>query len=280
MIIATHLNTGARAGAVLVTDDADRLALLERLREAFGPLLGYCVMNTHLHAVIEGDPSVTRPRAVSALFSYTRSFNVRHGLKGTLLRGPPELFAKGNTVALARSISYGHENPKETKTPLVAREIEFEWSSARAFAGLARDRFVDPERARLLLGADTRRIALECPDMADLEPALTPCATPARILAAASAVMRVLPADVASTQRSPEITAARRVYVALGHLESYSDQQLAGTIERSRQRTAELGVDPDMGAVRMARTLLRDPGLAASVRAMLPAKVLSNATPA
>ena len=267
MIVATHLNAGARTGARLVRDDADRLALLEGLRETVGPLLAYCVMATHLHAVVEGDPESARSRAMPAFVSYTRSFNARHGLRGTLLRGRPELFGKADSAALAKAVSYVHQNPMSTEPPLVAREVDFDWSSARAFAGLARDRFVDTERARLLLGLYLRRITLEHPALAGLEQAFVPCATPARILSAVAATLRVLPADMASPRRSPELVAARAVYVTLGRLESYSDRQLARPLGRSRTRTCELSADPDMEAVRMARTLLRDSGLATRVRA-------------
>jgi hypothetical protein len=267
MIVATHLIAGARSGAVLVKDDADRLALLEWLHATVGRVLAYCVMNTHFHVVIEGDPATTRDRAAPAFRSYTRSFNARHGLKGTLLRGRPEPFGKADSIALAKAIDYVHENPISTKPPIVPREVDFEWSSARAFTGLARDRFVDPERARVLLGVDARRIALEHPELAGLEPAMAPCATPGRILSAAAATLRVLPADMASGRRSPELAAARAVYVALGRLESYCDGQLARPLGRSRARTCELSADPDMEAVRMARTLLRDSGLATRIRA-------------
>jgi hypothetical protein len=266
-MIATHLIAGARSGAVLVRDDADRLALLELVRETVGQVLAYCVMDTQLHVVIEGDPATTRERAAPAFRSYTRSFNTRHGFKGTLLRGRPEPFGKVDSIALAKAIDYVHENPISTKPPIVPREVDFEWSSARAFTGLARDRFVDPDRARVLLGVHARRIALEHPELAGLEQAVAPCATPARILSAAAATLRVLPADMASARRSPELAAARAIYVTLGRLESYCDGQLARPLGRSRTRTCELSADPDMDAVQMARTLLRDPGFATRIRA-------------
>jgi hypothetical protein len=219
---ATHIIAGAHSRARLVLDDLDRMDLLERLREGLGVFLAYCVMDTHLHVVVEKPPATVRPLAETVLLAYTRAFNRRHGFRGTLLRARPEPFEKLNSRELARAISYVHENPLEPRR--LAREVDFEWSSARAFAGLARDRFVDIGRARSLLGAEVRWIALESPALLELVPLETPLAAPETILGAAAAVFRVHVDDLVSSGRSSELRAARSVYVTVGRFESYSDR--------------------------------------------------------
>ncbi len=89
----------------------------------------------------------------------------------------------------------------------------------------------------------------------------------------------MLVTDLASPRRSPELQAARAVYVTLGRLESYSDGQLAGLLGRSRRWTSELAADPDLGAVRMARTLFRDPVLRASLPTLPASEAASGASP-
>src|SRR5579883_3605787 len=142
-MLTTHLTGGACRSERLVRDDDDRLSLLEHLRAELGPLLAYCVMDTHVHLVAEGAAAAVQPRGDAALHAYARVFNRRHGRRGTLLRGHVETFEKRDAVELARAIRYTHKNPLQTTPPLATRAVDFEWSSARAFAGLARDGFVD-----------------------------------------------------------------------------------------------------------------------------------------
>ncbi|HZV01883.1 MAG TPA: hypothetical protein VFF73_34545 [Planctomycetota bacterium] len=265
-MLTTHLTGGACRSERLVRDDVDRFSLLEHLRAELGPLLAYCVMDTHVHFVAEGAAEKLQPLADAALHAYARAFNRRHGRRGPLLRGRAAPLEKRDAVELARTIYYTHKNPLDTTPPLVKRPVDHEWSSARAFVGLARDRFADPARARRLMGDEVRRITIASPALADTRPVPAPRATPDTILAAAAAVLRVLPAECASARRSPALREARAVYVTLGRLESYTDRQLAPALGRSRQRTSELAEDPDFDAVRMARTLFIDPLLRATLR--------------
>jgi hypothetical protein len=258
-----HLNAGALGTTRLVHDDRDRWELVSRLVAALGDgLLAYCLMDTHVHVVAEG------PGLEGVLRGYARYFNARHRRTGPLLRGPVVAIPAPGVGELGRMIRYVHENPLKTREPLVGREIEYEWSSARAFAGLSRATYPNVARVRGLVG---RRFGGEPRvDLAGLEQARVPCAGPELILGAASQAFGVEPREVAGRRLAPALVAARAVYVFLGNLESYSDAQLAPYLGRARSRLTQLALGPiDLEGVRIARTLLRDPGL----RSRLPTPV-------
>jgi len=151
------------------------------------------------------------------------------------------------------------------------RSFEYSWSGARAFVGLTRASLANVSRATTLLGERARWVAPAMPPtLADLEPAEVPCAGPELILAAAADAYGCGPDALASRRIGPDLCAARAVYVRLGGLESYTHEQLAGPLARTRSRVTQLGVGPiDLAGVRIARTLLRDPGL----RRRLPRRV-------
>ena len=252
-----HSVAGARGSARLVHDDRDRFALLERVVDVMGALLGYCIMDTHLHVVVEGQRERSRAALTGALARYARYFNPRHEREGPLLRGPVESIRAGSEVELVRLIHYVHRNP-----PLLAREIDFPWSSARALVGLSRAEFPNVGRLRALLGSRARPASPARVALAGLEPLIVPTASPGLILAAAAQAFGVDPVAVAGKERAPALVRARAVYVVLGRLESYRDVQLAPALGRTRQRVTQLAAtEVDTDGVRVARTLLRDPAL-------------------
>jgi hypothetical protein len=258
-----HLNAGARGSTGLVLDDADRFALLGRLVESFGDaLLGYCLMDTHLHVLAEGQPARTRAALTRGLRAYARSFNARHAREGPLLRGPVEAIRAPGPAELARMLRYLHENPLRTRDPIVSREVDYVWSSARSFAGLSRAAFPNVDRMRALLGSRARPFTRSPVPLAGLEPARVPAEAPGAILAAAAQTFGVAPSAVAGKGLSPALVSARAVFVTLGRLESYRDSQLAPVLGRTRQRMWQLGAgEVDLDGVRIARTLLREPPL-------------------
>jgi hypothetical protein len=149
-----------------------------------------------------------------------------------------------------------------TKTPIVAEAHHFEWSSARAFAGLSRAPTTDVTRALALLGDERRRVVRSCPKLEDLAPAAFPVAGVELVLAAAAQTFGVAAADVAAVGRAPLVAAARGVYVTLGRLEGFRDPQLAAPLGRTARRVSQLAAGAvDLAGVRIARTLLRVPAL-------------------
>jgi hypothetical protein len=257
MLEVQHLNAGAARRLRLVLEARDGFDLLGRLVAAHGArLLAYCVMHTHLHLVVEGPLAEIVPLTNDALWGYTQSFNRRHGLSGPLLRGPVTAIAKHDAFELMRTIDYVHDNPTTCDPPIVERAVHFEWSSARAFAGLSLAAFPNVARARALLGRE--RVRIWRPELADLDPVRVPSVQPHHILVAAAQTYGVDPSEMLSRSRAAAVMAARATFVRVGRLEAYDDGQLAPDLGRSRQRIWQIGaLAVDERATRIARTLLR-----------------------
>jgi hypothetical protein len=268
----SHLIAGARESERLVRDDADRVELLRRLAAAVGAgaVLAYCVLDTHCHVVVDGRADRVREAGGRAVFGYTKWFNARHERSGALLRGPVTVIAARSSREVARQIDYVHENPLKTRTPLVTDETFFEWSSARAFAGLSRGKLPNVPRALAVLGKDRRRVVRPGPPLEDLARAAFPSVGAGLVLAAAAQVFGVTSGELVGGGLAPEAVAARAVYVTLGRLEGFRDGHLAAPLGRTRRRVSQIGSGPvHLVGVRIARTLIRVPGLRARLGAVI-----------
>jgi hypothetical protein len=258
---AVHLTAGGRGFERLVLDDRDRWDLVERVRGALGAsLLAWCIMDTHLHVVAEGAAGLLTRRLDAALLAYARAFNRRHGRRGGLLRGPSAATPVPGPFELGRAIRYVHENP--VSADLAADAIEWPWSSARAFAGLVRERLASVARARALV--DPRAIGMlgRPVTLAEAAPADAPSHMPFTLLLAAAQALALDPAAIVGARRDPAPTAGRALFVRLGLLEGYQHRQLAPILGVTRQRiTQHAAKEVDPLDVRRARTLLRDPRL-------------------
>ncbi len=266
----TDLTAGARGSARLVLDDFDCLDLLRRLADALkSALVAYCIMDTHLHAVAEAPPEHAARWFDVAMAGYVRAHNARHGTAGDRLRGPVRALPIPGPEELSRAITYQHRNPVNLASPLVAEAIEYEWSSQRAYAGLSCAPFANVEGARRVLGPRIRWPAGDPVRLADLEPRLTPSASPELLLGAAAQTFGFLPEELRSGARGPLIAQARATYVHLGILEGYDHAQLAESIDRTRQRVTQFAAVPALAvgrAIRIARTLVREPALRRRIR--------------
>ncbi|MEZ0230841.1 MAG: transposase [Planctomycetota bacterium] len=258
-------------------DDVDRLTFIRDVHEAFGArLLAYCIMDTHYHLMAECSEPEARALAAQFTRRYTRAFNKRHGLKRRLIDGPVDVRLKDTPVLVAKSIKYDHQNP--VKARMVAHELVFEWSSARAFAGLARTPYPNVERARALV-QESAKWALPgpCP-LANLERIATPRVPADQILAAIACIFGCSLEELQSDERASPLPAARTAFVVLGRLEGYLDRQLAPSLGRSRVRMTTLaGDDVDLDAVRIARTLLLDAAMRSRLPLVAPRRVSSEA---
>ncbi len=260
MFEAQNVGAGGRGGTALFRDDGDRFAIGETLDRVFGPaVLAFCPMRTHLHVLVEGERSTVARDIDYALRAYARARNRRATLP-ELLRGPIDIRTiHDDRRELARAIHYIHMNPVKTTPPIVTEPVFFEWGTARAYAGMSLAWQANVSRARALLGRDEWRTRLAAPELFGLEPLALPLARPNALLVAAAQVFGLLAADLASSSQRRDLAPARATYVHAGRLESYSDEQLALVLRKTRQRVHQLGQRPvDPIAVRIARTLCRD----------------------
>lgn len=274
MLNVHHLSAGAARGTPLVIDDRDRFELVRAIVEALGEhLLAYCLMDTHVHVVAEGAGPTVCTVLAEALRVYARGFNSRRGYRGRL-RGPVSAVQCPGPEELAAQIRYVHENPIKVERLGVKHEVAWQWSSARAYAGLSRAAYPNVERARALMERFARRARPPwCPALAGLEPMELPTVSGKTILVASAQTFDVSPEELVDGSRSTAVSAARRVFAALGRLEGYSDGQLALVMARTRGRITQLALGAlDIAGVRIARTLFRYPEL----NARLPRETLTE----
>ncbi len=267
MIVAHHLTAGAAGRADLVRDDGDRHDLVEGVRDAFGArTLGWCLMDTHVHLVVEGDDGAgAADRLERALATYARGFNERHGLAGRL-RGPVDVRAKVGPEEIARAISYGHGNPLRARNSSIERAFEYRWSGARELAGISLAGVLNVARARFACGPFASWLGGTMV-LADIDPAPVSLHSPEVLLAAAAETYLLPPAALAGPGRDERSLAARALFLRLGQIESLSVRQLAPFIDRSQKQASRLAqLLVEWRAVRIARTLIRD----ARLRARLP----------
>lgn len=122
----------------LFRDDDDRLAFVSNLARASElfewRVHAYCLMDTHVHAVIETSEPTLGPGMQRLLGGYAFRFNRRHGRHG-------HLFGGRFTASLIDTESYAIQvcayvvlNP--VRAGIVPRSEDWRWSSYRATAGL------------------------------------------------------------------------------------------------------------------------------------------------
>ena len=135
-----HVIARGNAGGEIVLDNSDRrdlIAALGRASERDGWLVhAYCLMDAHLHLVVE-TPEPTLGKGMQRLLGgYAFEFNRRHGRYGHLFAGPyAASLVETEDYAITLS-AYVALNP--VRAGLVAAPEDWEWSSYRATAGLIR----------------------------------------------------------------------------------------------------------------------------------------------
>jgi REP element-mobilizing transposase RayT len=157
-----HVIARGIAGCAIVDDNEDRRELVSRL----GPVSGrfgwrvhaYCLMDTHLHTVIE-TPEPTLGLGMQRLLGgYALEFNQRHGRHG-------HLFASRYSASLVEKDAYLLEvcvyvvlNP--VRAGLVTAPEDWVWSSYRSTAGIAEaEPFLETSLVSGMLSPEPERAA-------------------------------------------------------------------------------------------------------------------------
>jgi putative transposase len=135
-----HVTARGNRGQLLFADRRDRLQYLEFFTEVlvrYGwRLHSYCLMTNHLHLVIE-TPLPNLSEGMQHLQTrYAQWFNRTHGFVGHLFQGRYGAKPVEGPGHLLEVIRYVVSNPVRAK--LCATAADWEWSSYRATAGLAR----------------------------------------------------------------------------------------------------------------------------------------------
>src|SRR5438128_2639986 len=119
-----NLTAGARGATRLAHGPVDFHYLLAALDHAFGAaLLAYCLMHTHVHALVEGELAAVMRAMRLALRGYSRKRDRREAFP-EMLRGAIDARRVADVLELERSIDYIHMNPVKAK--MVERAIFYE----------------------------------------------------------------------------------------------------------------------------------------------------------
>jgi putative transposase len=133
-----HVVARGNAGGQIFDDDEDRLALIAGLGHAATiegwRVHAYCLMNTHVHLVVE-TPEPTLGFGMRRLLGgYAFEFNRRHNRYGHLFAGPYKASPIDTEAHAIEACAYVVLNP--VRAGLATDPADWRWSSYRASAGL------------------------------------------------------------------------------------------------------------------------------------------------
>ena len=119
-------------------DDPDRLEFLRGLALVTAKTgwrcMGFCLMRTHFHLVVEVADGVLPVAMRSLNHGYSRQFNRRHGLRGHVQSGRYGSRRLGDNDGLIQAYAYAMNNPVEAG--LCSKASLWQWSSFRGTVGL------------------------------------------------------------------------------------------------------------------------------------------------
>ncbi len=152
-----HVTTRGNNRQEIFLDDLDRVIFLEWIARAVDRwdwgLLAYCLMDNHIHLVVEAAPGDLSSGCRDAIGSYARRFNQRHETSGHLFGSRFNSVEVIDDRQLTAVLRYVALNP--VTAGRVASPADWPWSSHRAAVGdHPPPLFLDVARLWSLLGRD------------------------------------------------------------------------------------------------------------------------------
>lgn len=150
-------------GENVFLDDRDRskfcLLLQEACEKHFLNIHGFCLMDNHIHLILEPTTSCeSLHRGIHAFaFRYAQYYNKRYSRRGYLFQGRFRSIIVEGGIYLWRLIRYIHLNPIEAG--IIQVPECYKWSSYRAFLGLDQFFWLKTERV-LKMFAETNDAAI------------------------------------------------------------------------------------------------------------------------
>jgi putative transposase len=133
-----HVIARGNAGHRIVLDDDDRRALVNNLgrtaERSRWHVHAYCLMDNHVHAVLETTEPTLGSGMQRLLGGYAYTFNRRHARFGHLFAGPFTAWLVDTEAYALEVCAYIVLNP--VRANLVRAPEDWPWSSYRATAGL------------------------------------------------------------------------------------------------------------------------------------------------
>ena len=130
-----HVVARGNGRQLIFTDDGDREAFLERLEHAVREneltVIAWCLMDNHVHLVVQDDSQRFAPVIGSLLGAYAKHFNRKTGHVGSVFQ--QRFFSEPieDDEYLLASVRYVHINPEKAG---ICPAPEYRWSSYRAYA--------------------------------------------------------------------------------------------------------------------------------------------------
>jgi len=155
-----HVIARGNGGGRIVVDDDDRSALVTSLarvsERSDWRVHAYCLMDTHLHAVVETLEPTLGSGMRRLLGGYAFEFNRRHDRYGHLFAGPFSASLVDSETYAIEVCAYVVLNP--VRAVLVHAPENWPWSSYRATAGLVRPPpFLETRLVPAMLHPDRKR---------------------------------------------------------------------------------------------------------------------------
>ncbi len=131
-----HVILRGNGRQIIFEDDADRRAFLEllvkRAEDAGIHVLAWCLMENHVHLVLE-DPAQALSEMMQRLSGgYAQRFNRKSGRVGHVFENRFKSCPIENEAYLLQAIRYVHDNPENAG---ICPAAEYPWSSYREYVG-------------------------------------------------------------------------------------------------------------------------------------------------
>lgn len=148
-------NRGAHHNNIF-RNDADYKFLLKYVkREAKRcgiTVIAYCLMYNHYHFILRQDGDIEISEFMQAVFNiYTKAFNSKYKLSGTLFEGPYKAIYVDKDPYLLHLCRYIHRNPLEAG--IVVKPEQWEYSNYAEFIGKRNGTLIDREFVKTNFGS-------------------------------------------------------------------------------------------------------------------------------
>lgn len=143
------------AGKQLIfEDDSDRTSLLETVHDRLGDreasLLAYCLMDNHVHLLVDDPEDGLSSAFQSSWTAYARRYNTKSGRVGPVFQGRFTSIPVESDEQLLLTTRYIHENPM--RAGICATEA-YPWSSYRAYLCDGNSEYVSRETLLGMFGS-------------------------------------------------------------------------------------------------------------------------------
>ena len=135
--------------------DADYKFLLKYVKketEKCGvTIIAYCLMDNHYHFLLRQNGNVEISQFMQAVFNvYTKAFNTKYKLSGTLFEGPFKAIHVDRNEYLLHLCRYIHRNPLDAR--IAIKPEQWDYSNYAEFIGKRNGTLVDREFVKINFG--------------------------------------------------------------------------------------------------------------------------------